>query len=237
MEKLRFKRYYEYDGALRAYANRTLLLALISSIGFVVSTAFAIYVRLQPPLVIRVDGNGYSTVALNSTLTRSNPPSNNPEPSDLEKTAFIHLFLERYINFSPTSVGRNWADALNMMTKNLRDDAFSKMQKENLIGRIKEDQTTSEFELRAIEPVSGETLTYNAFAVHKVHHLHDGVESINKVVSQFHIRLIEEARTEANPAGLLIAEYWEKPIENEVNSPLKGTTPVMDFNRSVEESK
>jgi hypothetical protein len=35
------------------------------------------------------------------------------------------------------------------------------------------------------------------------------------VVSEFHVRLVVEKRSEQNPSGLLIGEYWERAIEGE----------------------
>ena len=54
-EKLRYSRYYEHDGALRAYANRAMVLAFICVPTALLAVAMAAYVRLQPPTVIRVD--------------------------------------------------------------------------------------------------------------------------------------------------------------------------------------
>ena len=57
-EKLRYSRYYEHDGVLRAYANRAMVLAFLCVPTTMLALAFAVYVRLQPPTVIRVDENG-----------------------------------------------------------------------------------------------------------------------------------------------------------------------------------
>ena len=54
-EKLRLRRYYEHDGVLRAYANRAMVLAFLCIPTTMLALAFAVYVRLQPPTVIRVD--------------------------------------------------------------------------------------------------------------------------------------------------------------------------------------
>src|SRR6185437_140163 len=54
-EKLRYSRYYEHDGALRAYANRAMVLTMLCVPVTLISLALAAYVRLQPPTVIRVD--------------------------------------------------------------------------------------------------------------------------------------------------------------------------------------
>ena len=57
-----YTKYYEHDGMLRAYANRSMLLAIIFGVIALTSLAFAIYVRLQPPTVIRVDKDGNAAV-------------------------------------------------------------------------------------------------------------------------------------------------------------------------------
>ncbi|HET9281201.1 MAG TPA: hypothetical protein VFR24_04500 [Candidatus Angelobacter sp.] len=214
-EKLRYSRYYEHDGALRAYANRAMLLALLTIPTTLLAVVFAVYVRLQPPTVIRVDENGQAAVLGQAKPAISVTQGVPSEPTDFEKKAFVRQFLERYLNFSPSNVSRNWADSLNMMTANLRRTAFGGMQKENLIGKIEDDQTTSDFQLRSLESTKEEPLTYTAFGVKQVHHIHDHNETVDKVVSEFHVRLVVERRSEQNPSGLLIGEYWERAIEGE----------------------
>jgi hypothetical protein len=214
-EKLRYSRYYEHDGALRAYANRAMLLAFLSIPTALLAVGFAVYVRLQPPTVIRVDENGQAAVLGQAKPSISVTQGVPAEPSDFEKRAFVRQFLENYLNFSPANVSRNWADSLNMMTANLRRTAFAGMQKENLIGKIEDDQTSSDFQLRSLDASKDEPLTYTAFGVKEVHHIHDHNETIDKVVSEFHVRLVIEKRSDRNPSGLLIGEYWERPIEGE----------------------
>src|SRR3974390_3183713 len=55
-------RYFEHDGMLRAYANRAMFLAILFAVVAIGSLGFAIYVRIQPPTVIRVDKDGNSVV-------------------------------------------------------------------------------------------------------------------------------------------------------------------------------
>ena len=61
-EKVRYTKYYEHDGQLRAYANRSMLMAGLFGVIAFISLLFAIYVRLQPPTVIRVAADGEATV-------------------------------------------------------------------------------------------------------------------------------------------------------------------------------
>src|SRR5215471_2627465 len=61
-EFTRLTRYYEHDGMLRAYANRAMFLAILFAVIAFSSLGFAIYVRIQPPTVIRVDKDGNAMV-------------------------------------------------------------------------------------------------------------------------------------------------------------------------------
>ena len=214
-EKLRYSRYYEHDGALRAYANRAMALAFLCVPATLLALGFAVYVRLQPPTVIRVEENGQATVVGRAKPAIAVTQGPGSEPTEFEKRAFVRQFLERYLNFSPSSVSRNWAEGLNMMTANLRRTAFAGMQKENLVGKVQDDQSSSEFQLRSLEAAKEDPLTYTAFGVKEIHHVHQHNETIDKVVSEFHVRLVVEKRSEQNPSGLLIGEYWERAIEGE----------------------
>src|ERR1700731_3306281 len=61
-QKNRYTRYYEHDGMLRGYANRSMVFAMVFAIIALSSFAFAVYVRMQPPTVIRVDSEGDATI-------------------------------------------------------------------------------------------------------------------------------------------------------------------------------
>jgi hypothetical protein len=218
-ERLRYSRYYEHDGALRAYANRAMLLAFISVPTALIAVALAAYVRLQPPTVVRIDSAGTSTVVGQKAISQKLPmlvsQGANTEPNDFEKQAYVRLFLERYLNFSAESVNRNWADGLNMMSTNLRRATLSAIEKNNIVGKIQEDQITSVFHLRSLEAAKDDPLSFTAFGVKEVHRVSDHQESTDKLIGEFHIRLITERRSEENPGGLLIAEYGERLIEGE----------------------
>ena len=217
-EELCYSRYYEHDGALRAYANRAMLLAFVSVPTALLAVALASYVRLQPPTVIRVDAAG-TAVAVDGRSTTKSPRLASlgalAEPSDFEKTAFVRLFLQRYLNFSPDSINRSWADSLNMMTANLRRATLSAIEKDDVVGKIQNEQITTVFHLRSLEPAKDDPLTFTAFGVKEVHRVHDHQETSDKLIGEFHIRLITEKRSETNPSGLLIAEYGERLIEGE----------------------
>src|SRR5947207_1234022 len=98
-ERLQYTK-YEHDGMLRAYANRAMLLAILFAVVAMASLGFAIYVRLQPPTVVRVDQNGNAT-SVGSTSPESKPSdggivsaqaASDPAPTELEAKAAVRRF-------------------------------------------------------------------------------------------------------------------------------------------------
>src|SRR6266404_3395504 len=213
-DELRYSRYYEHDGTLRAYSNRAMVFAVISSITTLVALGFAMHVRMQPPTVIRVDGSGTAFVLGQSKPAVSVTQGQEAEPNDFEKTAFVRQFLDRYLSFTPGNVSRNWADALNMTTSNLRRSMLKQMSDDNTVGKIEDDQMRSDFTLRApVQATPDNPLVLRTFGVKEVHRVREHGEVIDKIVSEFRVRLAVEKRSETNPSGLLVAEFSEQPIE------------------------
>src|SRR5581483_9449883 len=143
-EIARYSRYYEHDGMLRAYANRSMFLAILFGAIAFSSLGFAIYVRIQPPTVIRVDKDGNAAVVGGARQNRvsqlelalsaqaASPDANSADgvaPTDLEGKAVVRRFLEHYLSYTPGSETRSLgykrgsaqgsAESLNMMTTNL----------------------------------------------------------------------------------------------------------------------
>lgn len=214
-EKTRYSRYYEHDGVLRAYANRAMLLGFLCILVALIAVGLAAYVRLQPPTVIRVDQNGEAVIVGQKSGKLTVAQGASADPADFEREAVVKTFLDHYLNFSPDSVNRNWADALNMMTTNLRRATLNVMEKDNSVGNVQDDQITSVFHLRSLEAAKDDPLTFTAFGAKEVHHVRDHRETTDKLVGEYHIRLIPEKRSEDNPSGLLVAEYGEKLITGE----------------------
>lgn len=231
-EKTRYSRYYEHDGALRAYANRAMLLAFLCIPVALVAVGLAAYVRLQPPTVIRVDQNGEAVIVGQRSSKLTVAHGAGAAPADFEREAVVKAFLDHYLNFSPDSVSRNWADALNMMSTNLRRATLNAMEKDNIVGNVQDDQITSVFHLRSMEAAEDDPLTFTAFGVKEVHHVRDHRETTDKLVGEYHIRLVPEMRSEDNPSGLLIAEYGEKLITGERADAVAQSTALDSANQA-----
>ncbi|MCZ2078704.1 MAG: hypothetical protein LC130_27375 [Bryobacterales bacterium] len=237
-EKARYTRYYEQDGMLRAYANRAMLLAMLFGVIALTSLGFAIYVRLQPVTVIRVDEKGEATVVggpasgprgggLLHMLTNSAAASGESAPSKVEGRAVVRRFLERYLNYTPTSVDRQLADALNMMTQNLRQFTLNRLRQEDTVGKVKEETITSRFKLDAIEPYERQPWTYVVFGVKEVSRIQQGTERTDRIVGRYTVRLVQEQRSEVNPNGLLVAEYKEEQMVGEKDFSLEQRSKLL----------
>jgi hypothetical protein len=221
-----YTKYYEHDGMLRAYANRAMVLAFVFGFIALTSLGFAIYVRLQPPTVIRVDKDGNAGVV---GAARIGPPklfgfsaeaAAEAAPTDLEGRAVVRRFLENYLIYTPDSVDHNFAEALNMMTGNLRNYTLSKLRDDDTVGKIKEDHIISDFQVRSLEHVKNTPWTYVVFGVKEVHRVKNGAEVTDRIVGQYNVRLVEGRRSDLNASGLLVGEYSEQAMVGDRNTGL-----------------
>src|ERR1035437_4857923 len=104
MGKTQFKnetpKFYEMDGALRAYSNRNLVLAGIMSPVALISVAGFLFARMEPPTVIRIGTDGQASVItpLGGAKSHSLPSiltarSQGVAADEYEKQAFVKTFL------------------------------------------------------------------------------------------------------------------------------------------------
>ena len=113
-EKQQLTKYYEMDGALRAYANRMALLGMTCGVFALGTLALFAYVRLQPPVVIRVDNSGEATVVGGETVkvganglvgllkVSANAPENSP--GEVEGRAIARRFRPKATTLLPLNV-------------------------------------------------------------------------------------------------------------------------------------
>lgn len=230
-EKIQEPKFYEMDGALRAYANRTLVVAGIMGLITLIAVVGFLFVRLQPPTVIKVDKNGESQVVSpyggkhSGLIPAVLAGARSAGPDEYEKQAFIKHFLNHYLTYDPHTLGQNWADAMNMMTGNLRHTALNQLQRDNTVGKLEDDQALSSLKISSLEASKEDPLTYQGFGVRTVHKMVNDHETIAKLVEQYHIRLVGSERSADNPDGLLIGEYWSKQIEGEKRDAVLDGTP------------
>src|SRR5260370_38615003 len=73
-EKTGYTKYFEHDGALRAYANRMMWFGISAVLISFVLAVLLFYVRVQPPTVIRIAANGDATVVSGAPTPPRPPP-------------------------------------------------------------------------------------------------------------------------------------------------------------------
>lgn len=214
-----YTKYYEHDGLLRAYANRAWLAAILFGVIALGSFAFAVYVRMQPPTVIRVDKNGNATVVGGARMLPTHFPlafsaaeARAAAPTDLEGKALVRRFLEAYLIYTPDSVDQNFSNALNMMTTNLRAYTLNTLREKDVVGTIETDHIISDFRIRTIEHVKNTPWTYVVFGVNEMHRVKKGTETTDRIVGQYTVRLVETQRSDLNPSGLVVAEFNEQEM-------------------------
>lgn len=215
-------KFYEMDGALRAYSNRSLVLAGVMGLVALIAVAGFLFVRMEPPTVIRVGANGQASVVspIQRAKSRILPALFADKLSavvadDYEREAFITDFLNRYLSYDSYTLSQNWADALNRMTENLRRQALADLEKNDTVGKLEQAQASSTLRLSHIEQSQTEPLVYTAFGVRTVRTVTSQQESIDQLVEEYHVRLVNVERSAQNPSGLLVGEYWSKQIEGE----------------------
>jgi type IV secretory pathway TrbF-like protein len=213
-EMLAYTKYYEHDGLLRAYANRAWLAVILFGIIALGSFAFAAYVRLQPPTVIRVDKDGNATVVGGAGMRPARFPLafsvedvKAAAPTDLEGKALVRRFLNSYLVYTPDSVDQNFSDALNLMTANLRAYTLNMLREKDIVGKIEAAHIISDFRVRSIEHVKNTPWTYLVFGVNEVHRVQKGTETTDRIVGQYTVRLVQTKRSDLNPNGLLVAQF------------------------------
>jgi hypothetical protein len=196
------------------------------------------YARVQPPTVIRIAANGDATVVSGATTAPRTPlsfmsalaASSRPgeQPAEIEGRAMVRKFLESYLAYTPTTLEKNWADALNMMTHNLRTLTLNQLRDQDIVSKVHDDEITSTFKLRSLEHVKGQPWTYVAFGVKEVHRVHNKVESTDRLVAQYNVRLLQTERSERVPSGLLVAEYGEHQMVGEKDNGLEQSSAFTD---------
>jgi len=218
-------KFYEADGALRAFSNRAIIISVIACIVALVAVAGCVVARMQPPTVIKVSPTGEAQVvspngAIKSTLTPGALENvvAAEAPTLFEKEAYVRLFLDHYLNYDQHSLPKNWSDALNMMTTNLRHQAVLQMQKNDAVGKLQDEQARSESKLSSIE-AGQDPLAYSAFGVRTLHHMNGKSEAVDEIVEAYKIRLAVTERSAKNPTGLYIAEYSATQIHGEQKTP------------------
>lgn len=219
------RRSYVRDGLMRAYANRFALAALLAGAVALLSLGFAVYVRLQPPTIIRITPNGEATVISGRPWFHRAKPAlfpnqpNDPEPMEYEKESIIRDFLNDYLNYDYRDIADRWSDALNLTAEPLRSRAVDLIRKDHCLDQARAAQVRSTFQIREIDPSPQDPLAFTVFGVRNVYRMDGTREIAEQMVNRYQIRLALLQRSAASPRGLLIAQYQQTQLVGETVEP------------------
>lgn len=171
--------YYEKDGALRAYANRVVLLCALLAIVVAVLAALVVTTRTKPPLVIRVGANGQSTVVgergvvagPRGLIQNTGAPA---APSQLEKQNAVLTFISLYWGYDAQTLADHWSKALNMMTGNLEQAIYTKMSGSGVVAKLEGEHATSTVTVTSIDPDQADPMLFHVLATRITNSTRDG---------------------------------------------------------------
>jgi hypothetical protein len=88
------------------------------------------------------------------------------------------------------------------------------------LGRARENQERSTFQIREIEASKQDPLAYSIYGVRNVYRMDGARETAEQMVNRYEIRLGLPERSPQNPRGLLIADYRETQLQGETKEPV-----------------
>ena len=241
-EKAQLSKYYEMDGALRAYANRMAVLGLLcGSVGRHRPGS----VCLRPAAAASRDpcrpggrgdgrrrrhGAAQPRACPSGTGAGDSGNGTGSTPSDIEGRAMARRFLSTYLTYTPANVERQYADALNMMTANLRSSHHEQISRgrharenQNRLHHVEHqdslDRTRSE---RAVDvPDFRRRKKFTGSRAQRI-------EQTEKMVCRYQVRLVFSGRTQLQPTGLLSGSSGKTRLVGERDIDLDQRSTLLD---------
>ena len=218
--------FWEADGALRAYANKVSIIAVVLGLSNMGLGAALVFTRSRPPTVISVSADGKASVV---GATVANGPQENLTrdqtiareiPSDIEKKNYVLTFVNQYMGYDQHTISDHWAAAMNMMTSNLQDIVKAELTSSNAVGKYEADHTRSLVAITSMQPDPNDPLMWHVYASRTVTQLKGKQEVAQKLIESYTVRLVDTGtRTELNPSGLLIAEFKTQNLSADNTAP------------------
>lgn len=213
--------YYNKDGALRAHANRVVVLASVLALVVVVLAAIVLVTRSKPPLVIRIGPDGQASVisptgTAHATRKLVASAAVSEAPNETEKEAFVVRFVNAYWGYDEHTIADHWSQALNMMTSQLERAIFSKMSSDGTVGTLQSQHVKSTVTITSIESDQADPLVYHVLAS-RIEVKATGSKSYTatKNAEEYTIHLVEAQRSIRNPSGLLVSGFTVNRISGE----------------------
>jgi hypothetical protein len=213
--------YYDKDGALRAYANRVVILAGVLALVVVALAAVVLVTRSKPPIIIRVGPDGQATVISGEGGAGADKKQianvkESEAPTDIEKKNFVITFVNMYWGYDEHTLPDHWSKAVNMMTRNLARDVYTKMTADDTVGNLQSEHDKSDVTITSIEADQSDPLVFHVLATCIDMNSKDGkYYSAHKKAESYTIRLVETDRSITDPSGLLVLGFKRDEISSE----------------------
>ncbi len=213
--------YYDKSGDLRAFANRVVILAGVLVIAVVVLAAIVLVTRSKPPIIIRVGPDGQAIVispegGVGVSKKTIESVKASEAPTEIDKRSFVKDFVNSYWGYDEHTLPDHWSKALNMMTRQLEKEVYSKMSAEGTVGTLQASHDKSEVTITSIDSDQADPLVYHILAT-RVDVTANGAKSYSGVKKSeaYTIHLVETDRTIQTPSGLLISGFKRDEISSE----------------------
>jgi hypothetical protein len=213
--------YYEADGALRAFANRVVLLNGLLAVVVAVLGAVVLVTRSKPPVVIRIGPDGQATVI---SPEESNKASKrtvesvkaSEAPTEVDKESFVKSFVNFYWGYDEHTLADHWSMALNMMQDPLKKSVLAKMSAQGTVGELQTKHDKSTVTITRIDPDPADPLIFHVLA-NRIETWANDTKSYGGVKRSeaYTIQLVETDRTIKIPSGLLVGGIKRDEVSSE----------------------
>lgn len=137
----------------------------------------------------------------------------------MEKEHLAIQFVNAYLGYNADTVAYNWAQALSLMTDNLKQTVLARMQKDNAVGTVQDNHVSSAVVVTSIHVDPTDPLVWHVYAVRTVSTLAGSTETLQKFTEAYTVRLVEGIRSINDPNGLMVAEFHSQQISVENDTP------------------
>ncbi len=186
---------------------RWLMVLLVLAVLFL--SGAVIFATRKPPVVVRVDQIG------NAVVIRDLEANN--APSDIEIAAFAKDFLRAYLEVNSLTFHKDFARALNLMTKKFQAAHLRDLKAQNFVQKITRAgiQTQAEFKDMNITSRMPTRIYLDVRGITSTTPLEDPHAPPTKRGFIARLTIAQVPRTERTPNGLLVEDYRQHivPLE------------------------
>jgi len=127
----------------------------------------------------------------------------------------MRSFLENYLTYTPTTMEQKLGRHLEHDDPQFGTVTLNQLRDQDIVSKVQERPDHLDIQARSLESVKGQPWTYVAFALKRCTASTNKIESTDRLVARYNVRLLQTERTERVPSGLMVAEYGESRMVGE----------------------